>query len=123
MEQFMKFVEKIASFKMRWAENRLSSRCFRGHILHPRVTVLCMLSALFYFSLREKKYILFERKRTFISLSRLLEGTFLRCVSARTHLRVLLKRKLCAVLIRNAILRTHLNSGNQAEKRSHLITQ
>ena len=28
---------------------RSSSRCFRGHNLHPRVTVLCTLSAISFF--------------------------------------------------------------------------
>ena len=78
---------------------RSSSRCFCGHNLHPRVTVLCTLSAIsflpsdkfffnFFFRLKRitwalllcnKKYrspCSFKRKRAFISLSRLACGKF-----------------------------------------------
>ena len=78
---------------------RSSSRCFRGHNLHPGVTVLCTLSAISFFPsdkffkdfftlkritwallLCNKKYrspCSFKRKRAFISLSSLACGKFL----------------------------------------------
>ena len=51
----------------------------------------------------------FKRKQAFISLSSFACGKSLkRCGGARTHLRALMRRKSCAVAMRNAILRNHL---------------
>ena len=39
-----------------------------------------------------------------------LEGNFFRCVRARANLRALMTQKSCAVGMRDAMLRNHLNS-------------
>ena len=39
-----------------------------------------------------------------------LEGNFFRCVLARANLRAVMTQKSCAVGMRNAILRNHLNT-------------
>ena len=113
---------------------RSSSRCFHGHNLHPRVMVLCMVSAISFFPSDNFFYNSFRLKRITWALlllyviknishhahlkenellfccQSLLVGNFLRFACARAHLRALMTQKSCAVGMRNAILRNYLNA-------------
>ena len=96
---------------------RFSSRCFQGHNLRPRVTVLCMHSAISFFLIVELKkgkfytkimesklwVTMFVYEKTTIYLSR--EPSRTEKSSHFVHVRAL---KFCAVGMRNAILRNYL---------------
>ena len=51
-----------------------------------------------------------KEKEQFFSLSSLAWGKFFRCVRAHAHFCALMARKSCAVGVRNAMLRNHVNS-------------
>ena len=102
-----------------------SSPCFRGHNLHPRVTVLCTLSAIsffpsFFYRLKRITWALLlcnknighharlREKELLFRCQALLVRNFLRFARAHAHLRARMTQKSCAVGMRNAILRNHL---------------